>query len=99
MVLTTKNLLEHVVTSLSEHDRIALRFVLKKGGIVKYANLCRRVGRDDTQLSWKEKPTSAVGRLRRHGLLVVGKKRIMTKTYKVAIIPADIVTVLESYMW
>lgn len=95
-ILTSKNLLEQVVAGLSEDERIALRFVLKKGGSVKHADLCRRVGRDDTQWSWSEKSFSTVGRLRRHGLLVVGKKRIMTKTYKVAAIPADVAMVLKS---
>lgn len=94
--LTSRNFLKQIVAGLSEDERIALRFVLKKGGSAKYSDLCRRVGRDDTEWSWVEKSASTVGRLRRHGLLVVGKKRIMTRTYKVAAIPADVAGILES---
>ena len=94
--LTSKNFLEQVVAYLSEDEKIALRFVLKKGGSVKYLDLCRRVGKDDTEWEWFERSSSTVGRLRRHGLLVVGKKKIKTRSYKVAVIPADVAGILES---
>ncbi|MFN3655603.1 MAG: hypothetical protein ACK4TO_09845, partial [Candidatus Nitrosotenuis sp.] len=63
--------------------------------IVRYSELCRRIGRDDTELLWTKKPVSAVGKLRRCGLLVVGKKKSGGKTYKSAAIPADVLSQLR----
>ena len=89
-MLTSENSLGRIVSGLSEDERIGLRLVFEKGCAAKYSDLCRRVGKDDTGLEWDKMPASVVGRLRRHGLLVVGKKRIMTNTYKTAVIPADV---------
>lgn len=96
--LTSPDSLERIVGCLSGSEKTALMHVLKKDGCAKYSDLCRRAGADDTKWWWDKRPTSAVGVLRRHGLLVVGKKRIMTRTYKVAAIPADVAVVLRRFL-
>lgn len=94
-VLTSRNSLECIVSGLSEDEKIALRFVLKKGGTVRYSDLCSRIGRDDTGMSWDKEPMSTVGKLRRYGLLVVGKTKSGSRTYKSAVIPADVASLLR----
>ena len=95
-ILTSEDSLRRVVSGLSEDERIGLRLVFAKDCAAKYSDLCRRVGKDDTGLRWDKMPASVVGRLRRHGLLMVGKKRIMTRTYKMAVIPTDVARHLGS---
>lgn len=93
--LASESGLERVVRGLSGDEVAALRLVLGKGGRVKYRALCRKVGADDTGWDWRPRPGSTVGRLRRHGLLVVGRQRISGRAYKVAAIPADVIAPLE----
>lgn len=98
-VLTSEDFLKDLVSKLSEDEKIALRLVLhSKDSSVRYANLCRRVGQDDTTWNWDEKPQSVVGGLRRFGLLIVGRKRIDAKDYKVAAVPADVAVLLKSHL-
>ena len=94
--LTSLDSLQNTVSKLGRDEVDALLLVLRNGGFAKYPYLCSRVGEDDTEWSWEEEPRSAVGRLRRRGLLIVGKKRISGRSYKVAVIPADVIGPLES---
>ena len=97
--LTTADSLYRIVSELTDAEYAILQFILKKGGIVKTYELDRKFGRDDTGGSWMQKPTSATGKLRRRGLLIVGNMVIKTKTYKVAAIPADVAKTLKPFLW
>ena len=96
--LTSKDHLRDIIAGLSKNEKSALGFILKKNGVVKHAELSKRVGPDDTPLYWDKKSSSAISNLRRHGLLIVGKMLINNRRYKVAIIPADIFYVIHKEM-
>ncbi|MCY4491651.1 MAG: hypothetical protein OXC46_09375 [Thaumarchaeota archaeon] len=49
-------------------------------------------------MNWEYESNSVVGSLRRLGLLMVGKKRIKNKEYKVAAIPIDVASQLVHYL-
>ena len=49
-------------------------------------------------MNWEEESDSVVGSLRRLGLLMVGKKRINNREYKVAVIPIDVAVQLTHYL-
>ena len=97
-VLTTPSSLKFLVDGLSEEQKTALKLTLEKGGAIKHSILCKRVGPDDTSLNWEEESDSVVGSLRRLGLLMVGKKIIKNRNYKVAVIPSDVAAQLTRYL-
>ncbi|MFH1637499.1 MAG: hypothetical protein ABIB71_03680 [Candidatus Woesearchaeota archaeon] len=78
-----------VVSGLPERSRDALRLVLGKGGCVRYSVL---KGFDDgVGLFWRgHPPSSAIGVLRAHGLLVVGRMFQNGRRFRVALVPKDI---------
>ena len=88
--LTSPARLRRIVSGLPGDGTAALRLVLQNGGAMKHSMLCKKVGADDTADTWTRQPESAVGILRRHGLLIVGRQRISVRTYKMAVIPADV---------
>ena len=53
-VLTSKTLCD-VVCGLFEDEKIGLRFVMDKNGIVKYSEIQKRLGKDDTKMQWDKK--------------------------------------------
>ena len=88
--------LKDVVRVLDKDAHEALMFVVEKGGMVRYSVLVKKFT-DDTCMWWeKTPPSSAVGTLRRHGLLVVGKMPRYGRLYKVAIIPREVIQRLYS---
>ena len=97
-VLTTPSSLKFIVDGLSENQKLALKLTLEKDGTIKHSILCKRVGEDDTDWYWDDVPSSVVGELRRLGLLIVGKKIIKNRNYKVAVIPSDVATQLTRYL-
>ncbi|MCG3109211.1 hypothetical protein L3N51_01501 [Metallosphaera sp. J1] len=84
---------ERVVNGLPAEAREALRFILEKGGMVRYGDLTRKFA-DDTTYFYHE-PRTPVGLLRLYGLVFVGKARKGERSYRVAIIPADLREKLE----
>ena len=95
-VLTTEDDLRDIMSGLDKNDVDVLRLVLEKNCHVSHASLCRMVGDDDTIWSWTEEPHSAVGRLRRRGLLIVGEMKKSSGTRRTVMIPADVVVPLKS---
>ncbi len=88
--------LEDIVHALPWDACEALTFVMKKGGMVRYKELVKKFD-DDTGMWWEETPSSsAVGTLRRHALLVVGKMPKNGRFYKVTIIPREVMRRLSS---
>ena len=70
----------------------ALRFLLAEGGWCKLSLLTRHYGSQDGDgFFWDEQPPrSPLGRLRALGLVYVGRTMIDGRTYKVAVVPADL---------
>ena len=97
--LTSADSLYKIVSELTDSEQAVLQFVLKKGGIVKTRKLERRFGQDDTSGAWKHVQTSTIRKLRRRGLLIVGKARIKAETHKAAVIPADVAKILKPFLW
>ena len=93
--LLTSDLLRGVVAGLPEQERDCLEFVAGAGGSVRYGTLQKRFGADDTTLDWSVDPQSAIGNLRKKGILLVGKQRIGSRSYKVAAIAADVLANLR----
>ena len=89
-LLTSKARLRRVVHELSRDELEALEMVLENGGSLKHHIFCKKTGPDDTVWSWSKDPQSVIGRLRRRGLLVVGKMRVGSRAYKVVMIPSDV---------
>jgi len=91
-VLSDPQELRAVVEALPDASREALRYVLEKGGWVKYGQIKRRWGgEDEDSFFWADRPpTSTIGQLRVSGLLFVGKTNIGGRNYKVAIVPKDL---------
>lgn len=88
--------LKDIVYALPEDARNTLVFVMWKGGMIRYSELVKKFD-DDTGMWWEENPpSSAVGILRRHGLLVVGRTPRGDRFYKVAVIPKEIMQQLSS---
>lgn len=84
-----KNLSE-IVEELPEKSMEALKFVLDKGGLVKYNQLSRNYD-DEITYAWSEHPPeSTIGLLRLHGLLFVGRMAIGSRLYKVGLIPSEL---------
>lgn len=80
---------KEITKSLPEDARIALKFVVDRGGIVKYSELRKNF---DCSISWwwtKKKQKSAVGMLRTHGLLFVGVMKL-DRYCKVAYVPFEL---------
>ncbi|MCZ7401893.1 MAG: hypothetical protein O8C61_06705 [Candidatus Methanoperedens sp.] len=94
--LTTE--LDEVIEKLPPKSREALKLVMDEGGWVKYNKLSNEYGEENDSYFWEtELPTSAVGMLRVHGLLFVGKTGIDGRNYKVAVVPKDIRSSLWRY--
>lgn len=97
--LTHTRSLRRIIGTLIDEECRALALVVVKGGRIRYGDLCRRTGGDDTPRSQRkdsEVVTTPVGRLRSYGLLVVGRVRISSRTYKMAVIPADVLQCLAA---
>lgn len=79
------------VERLPEEARRALAFLVERGGVAKMGDLERRFS-TEVGLFWVERPpTSAVGALRLHGLVVVGRVAGSGgRLYRVAMIPREL---------
>ena len=95
-VLTNTKSLGRVMCMLTDEERRVLYLVVAKGGRMRYGTLCKSAGDDDTPKTWHGSTTvvTPVGRLRSYGLLVVGRVRVSSRNYKMAVIPADILRCL-----
>ncbi|MEW5896664.1 MAG: hypothetical protein AB1668_03160 [Nanoarchaeota archaeon] len=78
-----------IIHELPEKSKEVLKLLLQSGGSVKY-NLLKDY---DDEITWwwnSNPPKSTIGRLRVHGLIVVGRMPQSSKFYKVAMIPKDL---------
>ena len=81
---------EKIVKKLPLEAIEVLKFMIEKGGVVKYSEL-RRSFDCSIPINWVNfKPYSPVGLLRSHGLLMVGVMKIDGKYCKVAYVPEEL---------
>ncbi|MEA3487746.1 MAG: hypothetical protein U9R10_00645, partial [Euryarchaeota archaeon] len=86
--LLTSDAIHGILEQLPPRSIEALKFVEEKGGWVKYSQLTARFD-DEMDYSWVEHPPdSAIGILRLHALLLVGKIGIGGRMYKIAVVPS-----------
>lgn len=89
--------LSSILKGIPEKAKQALKLVLNKGGVVKYNQL--KEYDDEMSFWWNEDPpTSTIGILRLHVLLIVGKMVVGNKLYKVALVPYEIREKLKSVL-
>lgn len=88
--LTTR--LIEVIEKIPPELLDALKLVIEAGGWVRYNQLSRKYGSEENDSYWWESdpPKSAIGMLRLHGLLFVGKAGLKGRLYKVAVVPKEI---------
>lgn len=85
-----------VLKSLPEKELACLLYVRQSPQkAAKYGGLERRFGDDDFDPYGPGRARSTIGRLREKGLLVVGRKAMGSKRYKVAVAPADLGAALD----
>jgi len=86
--LLTSDAIHGILEQLPPRSIKALQFVEEKGGWIKYSQLSARFD-DEMDHSWVEHPpTSVIGILRLHALLLVGKIGIGGRMYKIAVVPS-----------
>ena len=86
--LLTSDAIHGILEQLPPRSIKALKFVEEKGGWIKYSQLSARFD-DEMDYSWVEHPpTSVIGILRLHALLLVGKIGIGGRMYKIAVVPS-----------
>lgn len=86
--LLTSDAIQGILEHLPPRCVEALKFVVERGGWVKYSQLSSRFD-DEMDFSWDEHPpTSVIGILRLHALLLVGKMGIGGRMYKIAVVPS-----------
>ena len=90
--LLTSDGLRPILDGLGEGAGDCLKLVAGSGGILPYEGLQKRVGPDDV---WQEEPESPIGMLRVRGLLLVGLQRRGARTYKVAVVPPDVLACMR----
>jgi len=92
------NLEEAVKEKLEKGHIQALRMLMENGWIVKYGQLARRFS-TDVGLYWNEHPpTSEIGVLRLHGLVVVGRMPEAGRLYKVAVVPIELRAPIKRFL-
>ena len=85
-----------LLESLSKDEQSCLLFVYgSKGMATKHGALERRFGDDDYEAFASQRARSTIGQLREKGMLMVGKKAIESKRYKVAAVPAELIPALD----
>lgn len=83
--------LQEVINTLPKDALEALALIKRNDGVIRYSELVKKCGGDDFGLWWeKNPPNTAIGILRIHGLLIVGKMLKGERLYKTAIIPKEI---------
>lgn len=89
---------DHIIKSLPKKERACLLYVHRSPqNAVKHEELESRFGRDDFDTFLSERGArSVMGRLREKGLLMVGRKVIQDRRYKVAAVPAEMWAALDA---
>lgn len=87
--------IKKVLDELSDDEITCLLHVYIMGGYAKYGQLYKKFGKtgdDGPPYNWSsnENTMSPIGLLRTKGLLVVGKMKMGTRNYKVAMIASDV---------
>ena len=85
-----------VLESSSKMERSCLLYVYGfKDHVTKHKELERLFSDDDYNPFSSQRSRSVIGRLRERGLLMVGRKIILNRKYKVAAVPAEILPALD----
>jgi hypothetical protein len=79
---------EEILAKLPPEAIEILKFIMTKGGFVKYGELTKKYSDDTTY--FQHTPETPLGLLRFYGFVFVGKMNINGRNYKVAIIPSDL---------
>ena len=88
--------LPDILEGLSREERKCLMAVVGADGHAGYSEMQRRFGPDETEVRWsKSRPRSAIGGLRRRGLLLVGLRRERDRRRRVLAVPSDVLANLR----
>lgn len=83
-----------ILTTLSNEEKNCLKLIANAGGMIKYGKLNKFSS--DMPYWWHEQGVnSTIGKLRAKGLLYVGKSLVGSKFYKMALIPLEVVSVIQ----
>ena len=86
----------NILKSLSKKEVLCLQFVYKsEGHAAKFRALEDRFGNDDFELFASNRAQSTLGQLREKGMLIVGKKTLGGRRYKIAVIPAELIPAMD----
>ncbi len=86
-----------IMEKLPGESKEVLKLILDKGGYVKYGAL--KNYDDGMSFFWSEHPPqSAIGILRLHGLLTVGKLPMNGRMNRIALIPHDMREILDAHL-
>lgn len=82
-----------ILAGLSREERKCLMTVVDANGYLEYSKMQRLFGSDDTEVQWsRSRPRSAIGGLRRRGLLLVGLRRKQGRPHKVLAVASDVLS-------
>ena len=88
-----------ILACLSREERECLMAVADANGYADYSEMQGRFGPDETEVRWsKSRPRSAIGGLRRRGLLLVGLRRERDRRRRVLAVPSDVLANLRK-LW
>ncbi len=88
--------LPDILKGLSREEMECLMAVVGANGHAEYSEMQRRFGPDETEVRWsKSQPRSAIGGLRRRGLLLVGLYRERDQRRRVLAVPSDVLANLQ----
>ena len=85
-----------ILACLSREETECLMAVVGANGYADYSEMQGRFGPDETEVRWsKSRPRSAIGGLRRRGLLLVGLRRERGQHRRVLAVPSDVLANLR----
>lgn len=94
--LVAPTTLQDIIKTLPNTSLQVLKIVKQNDGVMRYNELVKRYNGDDFSLWWKKNPPKTpIGILRIRGLLMVGKIPKGERLYKTAIIPKELIKILD----
>lgn len=100
MFLIDENSISVTAENISPIEKQVLKMVLDHDGYTQYGKLQRKFGSEEDDSYWwtNSPPQSTIGKLRYKGLIYVGKAPVKSRNYKIALIPKDLLPIIEACM-
>ena len=88
-----------IIKNLQSDEKELLLVFLQNDGFLRYGQLTKQFGEEDTGYWWTQSPPkSLIGRLRYKGILFMGIAPFKSRKYKIGLIPKDLLPVFVSVL-